>query len=191
MNWFGAYLLLGLFGYCLFYVFVARKRIREHRERQTDREPRAGDRQQGAIRILLGILNHLVGALLLLAIWPWLAWMEARARLGGTEGEPEEWSEFEVLDLFLLDELTLAEIELRELVDDPLGAAPKLPFGHLYPNWAEFRQLHGDSGTYRRFSGQYVGEWDIAWRYEGYVLLKKDGTRPYILTHRAFLGRNQ
>lgn len=187
MNWFGAYLLVGLVAYCLFYIFVARKRIREDREQQAKWETAVGGGQQGATRITLGVLNHLAGALLLLTIWPWLAWMEARGWLGRTKREPDVRGEFEVLDIFLLEELTLAEIELRELVDDPLGAAPKLPFGHLHPHWAAFKQQHGDSGVFRRFSGEYVGTWSVGWQYEGYAMLKTDGTRPYFLTRQEFL----
>ena len=40
----------------------------------------------------------------------------------------------------LLEALTIAEIEAREKVHDPMNAVPDLPFGHLHPAWMKFRQ---------------------------------------------------
>jgi len=40
----------------------------------------------------------------------------------------------------LLREMTVAEIEQANMVLDPLGAAPNLPFGHLHAVWVEFRE---------------------------------------------------
>jgi hypothetical protein len=39
----------------------------------------------------------------------------------------------------LIREMTVAEIEQANMVRDPLGAAPNLPFGHLHAVWVEFR----------------------------------------------------
>ncbi len=53
-------------------------------------------------------------------------------RLGGAERpevEPED----------LLQPKTIEEIEQREIVQDPLGAVPALPFGHLAAGWISFR----------------------------------------------------
>jgi hypothetical protein len=40
----------------------------------------------------------------------------------------------------LIREMTVAEIEEANMVIDPLGAAPNLPFGHLHAVWVEFRE---------------------------------------------------
>jgi hypothetical protein len=40
----------------------------------------------------------------------------------------------------LIREMTVAEIEEANMVRDPLGAAPNLPFGHLHAVWVEFRE---------------------------------------------------
>jgi hypothetical protein len=40
----------------------------------------------------------------------------------------------------LVREVTVAEIEEANMVRDPLGAAPTLPFGHLNGVWVEFRE---------------------------------------------------
>ncbi|WVM93015.1 hypothetical protein ULG90_02285 [Halopseudomonas pachastrellae] len=47
-------------------------------------------------------------------------------------------TEFAVTEDHLLESLTVAEIEARERVADPLGAVPDLPFGHLNTAWQEF-----------------------------------------------------
>ena len=39
--------------------------------------------------------------------------------------------------------VTAGEIEQANMVIDPLGVAPNLPFGHLHAVWVEFREGHG------------------------------------------------
>ena len=51
----------------------------------------------------------------------------------------------------LVREMTVAEIEQANRVIDPLGAAPNLPFGHLYAMWVEFRDGLGVGETLHLF----------------------------------------
>lgn len=53
------------------------------------------------------------------------------------ESEDDE-DHFVVKRRHLVQRMTVAEIEEIELVNDPLGAAPKLPFGHLNEVWKRF-----------------------------------------------------
>ena len=76
--------------------------------------------------------------------------------------------EFAVTGDHLLESLTVAEIEARELVSDPLGAVPDLPFGHLNTAWCEFLAQCEEELEFRRFAA----DWDAGWckeRREGYV----------------------
>lgn len=47
--------------------------------------------------------------------------------------------EFVLKEDALLREMTVAEIEQVNMVIDPMGAAPNLPFGHLNALWVQFR----------------------------------------------------
>jgi hypothetical protein len=51
----------------------------------------------------------------------------------------------------LVREMTVAEIEQANMVIDPLGAAPNLPFGHLHAVWVEFRDGLGVGETVHLF----------------------------------------
>ena len=51
----------------------------------------------------------------------------------------------------LVRKMTVAEIERANMVMDPLGAAPNLPFGHLYAVWVEFRDGLGVGETLHLF----------------------------------------
>jgi hypothetical protein len=51
----------------------------------------------------------------------------------------------------LLREMTVTEIEQANMVIDPLGAAPNLPFGHLHAVWVEFRDGLGVGETVHLF----------------------------------------
>ena len=47
--------------------------------------------------------------------------------------------------------MTVAEIEQTNIVIDPLGAVPNLPFGYLNPVWVEFRAGLGLEETLQLF----------------------------------------
>lgn len=51
----------------------------------------------------------------------------------------------------LVREVTVDEIEQANMVRDPLGAAPNLPFGHLHAVWIEFRDGLGVGETLHLF----------------------------------------
>ena len=62
--------------------------------------------------------------------------------------------EFAVTGDHLLESLTVAEIEARERVSDPLGAVPDLPFGHLNTAWCEFLARNSHQAVLRCPNGR-------------------------------------
>jgi hypothetical protein len=74
-------------------------------------------------------------ALALMAKWKLDEVREQRRTNGLGQGGAER-PEVEPEDL--LQPTTIGEIEQREIVQDPLGAAPALPFGHLSAGWIRF-----------------------------------------------------
>jgi hypothetical protein len=67
----------------------------------------------------------------------------------------------------LIREMTVAEIEQANVVIDPLGAAPNLPFGHLHAVWVEFRDGLGVGETVHLFEsvGPNVFRKQLIWGY--------------------------
>jgi hypothetical protein len=67
----------------------------------------------------------------------------------------------------LLREMTVAEIEQANMVIDPLGAAPNLPFGHLHAVWVEFREGVGVEETVHLFEsvGPNAFRREMIWGY--------------------------
>lgn len=78
--------------------------------------------------------------------------------------QPSDWPEASDL----LQRMTISEIEERETVDDPLHAAPNIPFGFLNSTWAHFaaaadanddeiwsfqKERHSTSGRFEKFEG--------------------------------------
>ncbi|CAN1504690.1 hypothetical protein MCEGE14_00612 [Burkholderiaceae bacterium] len=59
--------------------------------------------------------------------------------------------EFVLTEEALIREMTVAEIEKANMVMDPLGAAPNLPFGYLNAVWIEFREGLGVGETLHLF----------------------------------------
>ncbi|GEM_PF-2966571 len=47
--------------------------------------------------------------------------------------------------------LSIAEIEAREMVVDPLNGAPAVPFGHLNAAWRHFKSEHPEQSGFRPF----------------------------------------
>lgn len=183
------YFAIGASAFGLFYVFVARKRARENAKLGTGFAADENGRKSLLEKILNWFLFPLIAFAIFLTFWPWVLWIEARGALAGKNDHAgEARREFEVCDEFLVCELPLGDIECLETVEDPLEAAPRVPFGHMNPAWEEFK-VKGENGVFWKFSGKHVGDWGADWLREGYAVLKEDGTRPYFLTRLEYLGR--
>ena len=93
------------------------------------------------------ILNQFVAptiAAVAVVIWPVAVYMRGKKMLSKQEASvpgapaPQEEREFAVTRAHLHESLTVPQIEARAAVADPLGAVPKLPFGHLNAAWKIF-----------------------------------------------------
>ena len=93
------------------------------------------------------ILNQFVAptiAAVAVVIWPVAVYMRGKKMLSKQDASapgapaPQEEREFAVTRAHLHEPLTIPQIEARAAVADPLGAVPKLPFGHLNAAWKIF-----------------------------------------------------
>lgn len=74
---------------------------------------------------------------------------------------------------YLSERLSVAEIEAREMIKDPLSAVPSVPFGHLYVAWLAFKSRHVEADGFWAFSIEREFG-DGNYRLAGYAVL--DGT---------------
>ena len=127
------------------------------------------------------ILNQFVAptiAAVAVVIWPVAVYMRGKKMLSTQEASapgapaPQEEREFAVTRAHLHEPLTVPQIEAREAVADPLGAVPKLPFGHLNAAWKIF--IEGVAADDELWS--FTAPWQTAWgRKEiraGYVVVR-------------------
>jgi hypothetical protein len=94
---------------------------------------------------------------------------------------PEE-REFAVEREHLLERLTVQEIERREVVADPLKAAPDSPFGHLNTAWQEFLKGLAEGTELWSFSARWQTTWGRKELRSGYVVVEDGVPGAHFLT---------
>ena len=127
-------------------IFVAAK-IRELLKKSSDGDriddlPSATDLNQKRWRMLIRYIGEQILIItLFLTLWPVAIYMNFEEMIMARRPKIEEPPEkFAVTSEHLQRQWSLAEIEAEEVVIDPLGAAPRLPFGHLNPAWENFKK---------------------------------------------------
>ena len=141
------------------------------------------DRKKLSYRILNNIVAPVLAAILVVAVWPVAIYMKVKEMLQKKESyvSPEE-REFAVEREHLLERLTVQEIERREVVTDPLKAAPDLPFGHLNAAWQEFLQGKPDGAELWSFSAQWQTTWGRKEPRCGYAVVQDGAPGAHFLT---------
>ena len=95
----------------------------------------------------------------------------------------EKKGEFAVEGQHLLELLTVQEAEKREVVTDPLKAAPELPFGHRNAAWQKLIDGRADGDELWSFSAQWQ---QMTWGREElrlrYVVVQNEALGAHFLT---------
>ena len=187
------YWYLGIGAVVLAIVYSAHRMTRE---KESDfahelRDTLNPDRKKLSYRILNNIVAPVLAAILVVAVWPVAIYMKVKEMLQKKESyvSPEE-REFAVEREHLLERLTVQEIEMREVVTDPLKAAPDLPFGHLNAAWHEFLQGKPDGAELWSFSAQWQTTWGRKEQRCGYAAVQNDAPAAYILTVCKYIPEN-
>ncbi|KQV79933.1 hypothetical protein ASD15_18205 [Massilia sp. Root351] len=123
-------------------------------------------------------------ALILLA-WPLvliLLWDELRSR---KNRETYTTRPFRIATRDLVRCFTVEQIEDLECVRDPLGAAPCVPFGHLYASWQQFTEQLLPDDVIWSFSTRRLCEFKQTIFEDGYVILRGGEIGPHYLTRSA------
>ena len=166
-------------------VFVSRWRIAKHESASLRDllDPVHPDRKKLPYRILNRIVAPIVAAVVVMLFWPVAAYMSARKIFWtANESALEEERAFSVERAHLQKRLTVQEIEAREMVDDPLGAAPNVPFGHLNATWCSFLQGCADGDELWSFTARWRTTWGREELRSGYALVRHGTPAAYFLT---------
>ncbi len=141
------------------------------------------EREKLSYRILNNCVAPALAAVAIVVVWPVVICMKGKEVFSkkGSSAVQEE-REFAVERAHLHEPLTVAQIEAREVVEDPLGAVPTLPFGHLNAAWKTF--VDGVAGDEELWS--FTAPWQTTWgRKEirtGYVVVRGGSPAKHFLT---------
>lgn len=143
------------------------------------------DRAKLSFRVLNDFLAPAIVAAAVIACWPFVIYMKARQIFANKSGAATEKDpEFAVKREHLLERLTVPDIEAREVVEDPLGAVPPRPFGHLNETWVRFAEGVGAEDEIWSFTVHWQGRWVGKEIRAGYVVVQGGTPASYFLTIR-------
>jgi hypothetical protein len=92
--------------------------------------------------------------------------------------------EFKVKPEELGARISIEEIEGSEIVKDPLGAVPEIPFGHLNAAWVAFKARLKPEDSIYRFSSDWTDAWGYSQHLEGYVAVNDGNPGEFLTTMR-------
>jgi hypothetical protein len=84
----------------------------------------------------------------------------------------------------LLQPTTIEEIEQREVVRDPLGAVPAVPFGHLSAGWIRFRSQLEPGDEIWAFRAVRSDDWGGEEQLSGYAAARLGEIAGYFVARR-------
>ena len=147
------------------------------------------ERKTWRYRILSGIVAPALTAIVVVVGWPVAIGLKLKSVLALQLREAANESEgFVVHETDLERSFTLAEIEDRERVVDPLRAVPDLPFGHLNPAWRRFVDLQASGDTAWSFSTRRKSALGREEWCRGYVWVRSWSRGPVFVTARRLAG---
>jgi hypothetical protein len=134
-------------------------------------------------RLLNNVLVPALGGTLIVPFWPVLVFLKVKELVfdepdRGTIDEPE----FAVTREDLQTQLSLQEIEQMEMVFDPLGAAPNLPFGHLNTAWKKFCEGMEPHDSLWSFTAPWTSAWGSKDIRQGYAIVRGEELGPHFIT---------
>ncbi len=133
-------------------------------------------------RLINGVLVPILASVLVLLAWPAALYMKIKDMRDRAPGGSFEEKVFKVGKGDLLLKLTKEKIESEEVVEDPLGGVPALPFGHLNKCWSDLlAQMQAEDELWS-FKSKWDGSWGRSEIRSGYVIVRAGLPEDYILT---------
>ncbi len=187
-----AYWYLGIGAVFLAVIFISYRLTKSPNEDRIndlliDADPR---RNQWWWKPLNNFIVPILAAVMVLTMWPIAIYWKAKKIIEARQHKNEKsHKEFAVNREHLQKQWSVAEIEIAEVVVDPLGAAPRLPFGHLNPAWENFKNSIEDGDQLWSFSAQWTTEWGRNEVRDGYVVFRGESIGPHFLTRWVFIDK--
>lgn len=188
--WLVGYFIVGAVLLSAIYVTHRLSQSRPSAWAQAAMEAANPERRTRRYKILANLVAPALAALFILAVWPVALIMAAKWALDSRnqrrfEAEREERKKRPPVEHSeLRARMTLAEVEDREMVDDPLGAVPLVPFGHLFPAWQRFKSQLTDGDEIWVFEAEREDDWSQTVVSSGYAAVRNGRVIAHFTTRR-------
>lgn len=126
------------------------------------------------------ISNFFLGLIVGSLVWPFLIY----THLNSYFNPPFKPEAFAIKEEDLIEAMSISEIEDKEVIDDPLNAVLKVPFGHLNNKWEEFK-VNNSPSTLWSLKSEYEDYSGVAIK-EGYAKLDNDGSIKTFFIHQDY-----
>jgi hypothetical protein len=111
-------------------------------------------------RLLNNLVAPALGSVFVVIAWPVAIYLKPKELLPGRNSESGDTErEFSIDSEHLLERLSVQAIEQREVVSDPFGAVPALPFRHLHDAWDRFVNDLPEGAEVWSFSANWENRW--------------------------------
>lgn len=163
----------------LYYKFVEEKREQSTRGVASTFQ----STREGGLSRILNVLGTALAGLIFVPFFPVLFFFEMKSRFFDKgKRSPSEEPEFAVTRDDLQTQLSLQEIEQLEMVFDPVGAAPNVPFGHLNAAWKKFCEGIEPHDSLWSFTAQWTSAWGSKDIRQGYVIVRGEEIGAHFIT---------
>lgn len=139
------------------------------------------------LEFLESVVVPILATALAIVAWPILIYSKLQERFFPRKAATSsEKKAFCVERSDLLVKITIEEVERQEVVHDPLGAVPDLPFGHLNAAWRKFKDALLPGDEVWTFAADWTSEWGRPEHRKGYVIVRAGEPGPFFCTERRF-----
>ena len=140
-------------------------------------------------RILSGLVAPVLTAVGVMLLWPFGLAMKLHDMAKQRDhAKRKEADTFKLKPADLLERMSLADIAQRELVYDPLGAAPQVPFGHAHAAWQKFTAAFQPGDEIWLFSAKRTLSWGPQEHRLGYAIKSQGQIGAYFVTHNKLIS---
>lgn len=149
------------------------------------------ERTKLSYRIINNLLVPVLASVLVLFVWPAALYMKIKDMRDRGPGGSFEEKVFKVNKADLLVKRTIDQIESAEVIEDPLGAVPKLPFGHLNKCWVDLLAQKEDGDEFWSFKATWDGNWGRTEIRSGYALVRDGVPQAFLMTARSPVEKDE
>ncbi len=143
------------------------------------------ERRKLSYRVLNDVVAPALAGILIVIAWPIALFVKVKEWVRPDDKDKrrdQTEKQFSVDSSHLKERLSVQEIERREMVIDPLHAAPALPFGHLHNTWCTLIEGLTSESELWSFSAIWECGWGARELREGYVVVRNGVPGAFLMT---------